>query len=81
MKENGLKCYHKNREQSLSDQHKFDRVNYGRWLIENLGQNGSKGGWTTFLNTDFSALIRTESRHNSQNNVCYAEDRKSLLLE
>ena len=52
LKESGIKAYHKQREQAFTKDHKVDRVKYGKWLLNNLGKDGSKGKWLTFLNTD-----------------------------
>ena len=50
--------------------------------MKNLPDDGAKGKWLKFWNTDFSAYIRTQPRHNSKNHVVYAKqksDVRSLL--
>ena len=41
LKNNGIMALHKIREQAMSVGHKMDRVKYGKWLLKNLGQDGS----------------------------------------
>ena len=53
-------------------------MKYGKWLLKNFGSDGSKGKWLKFVNTDFSAIIRTHPRHNSKNHVCYAKDKSEI---
>lgn len=78
LKEHDIKPYHKVREQSLTERHMADRVTFGRWLLEKFGHDGSKGQWLFVVNTDFSAYVRTEPRHNSKNDVVYAKDKENI---
>ena len=36
LKQNGVKAYHKQREQAFTKDHKVGRVKYGKWLLNNL---------------------------------------------
>ena len=48
LRENGLHCFHKQREQSLSERHKVERVQFGKWFLNNFGADGNKGKWLKF---------------------------------
>ena len=78
LKENGLFPYHKVREQSFTENHAKERVQFGKWLLKNLGSDGTKGKWLKFLNNDFSAYLRTQPRHNSKNHVVYAKQKSDI---
>ena len=78
LKEQGIQCYHKVREQSMSKKHMVDRVKFGKWFLQNFGSDGTKGKWLKFVNTDFSAYVRTEPHHNTKNDVVYSKDKSDI---
>ena len=71
------KAYHKRKVQKMTKQHKSDRVDCAKWLLEDYGTDlGAYSKWSRLANSDFSAIIRVTGSVNTKNDVIWAETLK-----